>query len=135
MTRFHYRQPGLADLQREICTFGNLSFKQLHSVVFGRNCKPAAVVVRYGPAFAAHASGGRMSDAPQFGCIRVRLRACGRKHSAVGALHVSAFVQRCSKIIPCSIAQLDTAGCGWDLTLSEICYVALKLKARSVLRS
>ena len=80
MTRFHDRQPGLADLQREICTFGNLSFKQLHSVVFGRNCKPAAVVVRYGPAFAAHASGGRMSDAPQFGCIRVRVRACGRKH-------------------------------------------------------
>ena len=70
-----------------------------------------------------------MSDAPEFGCIRVRVRACGRKHSAVGALHVSAFVQRCSKIIPCG------AGCGWDLTLSEICYVALKFKARSVLRS
>ena len=49
MTRFHDRQPGLADLQREICTFGNLSFKQLHSVVFGRNRKPAAVMVRVGP--------------------------------------------------------------------------------------
>ena len=132
MTRFHDRQPGLADLQREICTFGNLSFKQLHSVVFGRNRKPAAVVVRYGPAFAAHASGGRMSDAPHFGCIRVRVRAFGRKHSPVGALHVSAFVQLCSKIIPCSI---DTAGCGWDLTLREICYIDLKLKARCVLRS
>ena len=32
MTRFHDRQPGLADLQREICTFGNLSFKQLHGI-------------------------------------------------------------------------------------------------------
>ncbi len=32
MTRFHERQPGLADLQREICTFGNLSLKQLHGI-------------------------------------------------------------------------------------------------------
>ena len=74
MTGFHDRQPGLADLQREICTLGNLSFKQLHSVVFGRNRKPAAVMVRCGPAFAAHASGGQMSDAPEFGRIRVRVR-------------------------------------------------------------
>ena len=51
MTGFHDRLPGLpvADLQREICTLGNLSFKQLHSVVFGRNRKPAAVMVRVGP--------------------------------------------------------------------------------------
>ena len=57
-----------------------------------------------------------------FRYIRVRVRECGRKHSsAIGALHVSAFVQRRSKIIPCSIAQPSTAGCGWDLTFCEIC--------------
>ena len=51
-------------------------------------------------------SGSRLWRLNAFRYIRVRVRECGRKHSsAIGALHVSAFVQRRSKIIPCSIAQ------------------------------
>ena len=74
MTRFHDRQPGLADLQREICTFRNLCLNQLHGISIRKKPQARSRNGACGPAFAAQASGGRMSDAPEFGRIRVRLR-------------------------------------------------------------
>ena len=96
------------------CVYGHWYDKQaLHSVLFGRNRKLAAVMVRCGPAFAAHASGGPMSDAPEFGRIRVRVRVWAQALSGMGASRERVCATMQQKIVPRSIAQPNTAGCGF----------------------
>ena len=53
-----------------------------------------------------------MSDAPEFGRIRVRVRVWAQALSGMGASRERVCATMQQKIVPRSIAQLNTAGCG-----------------------